>query len=682
MQLIHPKLGRLKTCLKGGCPQLSKDQALSLIRELESARLGELAGRLRRVQAHLKAAEGMKFSDVLDAFVESGSYTSALALAQHAPFLESVPSRIISQMVVDLQGANGWELLKAVPLNRRVRKRLHQSYSWLLHLGSGPIDPVLKQVCREQQIEIVSINLAEGKTMEPGVWKALSWAAFTGRLSGIVSDAPMRTWNGVRIDESHTVHLRTPDHPWGAPSNSEGHQSKVNDDVVFSLQPMWLWTIASIAQGCGIPFLQTHGLPQYGSIQPWLDSVVRPFSVWSNCSQFRVAEVSEAGTRTRPMVVCSNLGFGDRDVSMNNLGPRATNEACVAGWPASFKREVTMALFGTSSQAQAPRQVDVPQVSAVGAGAGRLHSDRRQGQEESRAEGEALSPLQEEGEDSSPSPPAADARGKAPQLPHEDTRPVSKPISDKDRERWRRHIAAHHIPFRKDCLKCVMAGALGLQHRRVKCPSMYALAFDLAGPFKERGKDDKGGGYKYVLVAGLRVPDIALPGGDVQEPTARGPHPASVEAGNNQTVRDDDEGSEVSWLNADLEPTAGVKHVSQHDEDSEQERESVGSWFEMPDIDGLPEPEEDGEPAQAEAELEEVPDEGKATELEGDLWEDALGVSDMSDEQFDTALSQMLFNGANKVLRFAVPVRSRKGPQILAALQEVVTECILASGFQ
>ncbi|CAE7947819.1 RE1 [Symbiodinium sp. KB8] len=263
--------------------------------------------------------------------------------------------------------------------------------------------------------------------------------------------------------------------------------------------------------------------------------------------------------------------------------------------------------YSILDQAQAPRQVDVPQVSAVGA-------------------------------------------GKAPQLPHEDTRPVSKPISDKDRERWRRHIAAHHIPFRKDCLKCVMAGALGLQHRRVKCPSMYALAFDLAGPFKERGKDDKGGGYKYVLVAGLRVPDIALPGGDVQEPTARGPHPASVEAGNNQTVRDDDEGSEVSWLNADLEPTAGVKHVSQHDEDSEQERESVGSWFEMPDIDGLPEPEEDGEPAQAEAELEEVPDEGKATELEGDLWEDALGVSDMSDEQFDTALSQMLFNGANKEL--------------------------------
>ncbi|CAE7924460.1 GIP, partial [Symbiodinium sp. KB8] len=656
LQLVHPKLGRLKTSLKGGCPQLSKDQALSLIRELESARLSELAGRLKKVQAHLKATSGLGFRDALDAFVESGSYASALALAQQTPFLETVPSRILSQLVVDLQDVSGWELLKAVPLNRRIRKRLHQSHSWLLHLGAGTLDPVLKQVCQEQRIEIVTINLAEG------------------RLSGIVSDAPMRTWNGVRVGESHTVHLRTPDFPWGAPSNTEGYQSKVNDDVVFSLQPMWLWTVASIAQGCGIPFLQTHVLPQFDGIQPWLDSVVNPFSVWSNCSQFKVDGASDAGVRTRPMVVCSNLGFGDREERADSFS-HDTSEACVSGWPMSFKREVTMALFGTLPQAQVPRQADMPQVSAVGAGVGGLRADARQSQEEHGAEAEVLSPLPEEAEDSSPSPPAARAQGEAPQLVPESIRPASKVINDKDRERWRRHIAAHHIPFRKDCLKCVMAGALGLQHRRVKCPSMYALAFDLAGPFKERGKDDKGGGYKYVLVAGLRVPDIALPGEGEPEPTTGGPRPKCAEVGHDQTVRADDEESEASWLNADLEPTPGVKHVSQHDSDSEQERESLVSWFEMPDLEDLPEPYDDDEPVQAKDDPEEVPDEGKAAELEGDIWDDELGVSEMSDEQFDGALSQMLFGGANKVLRFAVPVKSRKGPQILSALQEVVTEC-------
>ena len=56
-----------------------------------------------------------------------------------------------------------------------------------------------------------------------------------------------------------------------------------------------------------------------------------------------------------------------------------------------------------------------------------------------------------------------------------------------------------------------MSGSLGLQHRRVKCPGMYTLAFDLTGPFKELGEDDRGGRYKYALVAGLRVPAEALP---------------------------------------------------------------------------------------------------------------------------------------------------------------------------
>ncbi|CAE7272868.1 GIP, partial [Symbiodinium sp. CCMP2456] len=61
--------------------------------------------------------------------------------------------------------------------------------------------------------------------------------------------------------------------------------------------------------------------------------------------------------------------------------------------------------------------------------------------------------------------------------------------------------------------------------------------------------------------------------------------------------------------------------------------------------------------------------------VEGDPWEDVQGLASLSDEAFDEELSTMVFSGANKVLRFVVPLKSRKGPQILAGLQEVVTEC-------
>ena len=41
LQLFHPRLGRLRTSLRSGCPQLGREQALQLIRELEAARLRE-----------------------------------------------------------------------------------------------------------------------------------------------------------------------------------------------------------------------------------------------------------------------------------------------------------------------------------------------------------------------------------------------------------------------------------------------------------------------------------------------------------------------------------------------------------------------------------------------------------------------------------------------------------------
>ncbi|CAE7242289.1 GIP, partial [Symbiodinium microadriaticum] len=674
LQLMHPKLGRLKTSLKGGCPQLSKDQALSLIRELEGVRLGELAGRLKRIQAHLKVSKGLGFRDALDAFVESGSYTSAWTLSKMMPFLEQVPAALVARLVVDLEGANGWELLKGLPFNRRSRKRLHQSHLWLLHLGAGKVDPVLRQMCQMQGVEVVAINLADGSAVDPRVWKALSWAAFTGRLAGIVADAPMRTWNGVRVDDSAAVHLRTSEHPWGLTSNTTAWQSKVEDDTVFSLQPMWLWTIASISKGQGVPFIQTHAVSAPNPNSSWMSSVVNPFTTWSNCSQFQVHEAKEAKGNTRPMVVCSNLGFGENGVRNGSSNEKVAAAPCVPGWSSALRREVTMALFGPNPSNRGGADVETPHVSALDAQLSQVPASSSSPQEEPPPGMEALSPVNEESE-SSPLPPPVGEKGEGPVPVPERSRPVSKTIAEKDKERWRRHLAAHHVPYRKDCLKCVTAGALGLQHRRVKCPSMYALAFDLAGPFKERGKDEKGGGYKYVLVAGLRVPDIALPGDEVQKPTANSSRPEVSDGGPKQPGIDDDEGSEVSWLNANLEPTAGVMHVSQPDSDTEEDQESIVSWVEMPDLEGLPEPDDEGELDQVEAEPEGVPEGHRAPELEGDLWEDTLGVADMSDEQFDDALSQLLFKGANKVLRFAVPVKSRKGPQILAALQEVVTEC-------
>ena len=121
-----------------------------------------------------------------------------------------------------------------------------------------------------------------------------------------------------------------------------------------------------------------------------------------------------------------------------------------------------------------------------------------------------------------------------------------------------------------------MSGGLGLQHRRVKCPTMYALAFDLAGPFKELGRDDRGGKYKYVLVAGLRVPDAALPSPrqDKGAPKAEKQAPDVQVEASGTNVQDDDAASEVSWLREQLSPEPAVMKVGE-DSDSSQEDAKV-----------------------------------------------------------------------------------------------------------
>ena len=138
---------------------------------------------------------------------------------------------------------------------------------------------------------------------------------------------------------------------------------------------------------------------------------------------------------------------------------------------------------------------------------------------------------------------------------------------------------------------------------------------------------------------------------------------------------EDDAPSEASWLQADLEPKEPLEPTAQEEPDDEDEPESVLSWFEAPDLESLKASLQDLEEDQDAADDEPVGDVMEQKASDDDPWGDDQGVSSLTDEQFDEKLAQLLFTGANKVLRFVVPLKSRKGPQILAGLQEVVTEC-------
>ncbi|CAE7544706.1 unnamed protein product, partial [Symbiodinium microadriaticum] len=79
-------------------------------------------------------------------------------------------------------------------------------------------------------------------------------------------------------------------------------------------------------------------------------------------------------------------------------------------------------------------------------------------------------------------------------------------LTKDQREAWHRHLMNDHQPYRADCSVCINAQATGYQHRRRLHPTMYTMALDLAGPFKQKGRDMDHDDYKYIMVAAYRCP--------------------------------------------------------------------------------------------------------------------------------------------------------------------------------
>ena len=476
---------------------------------------------------------------------------------------------------------------------------------------------------------------------DKSLWEALSWAAFTGRVAAMIADPPMRTWNEIKTGELPAVRVRSCEQPWGEPGLKLSTQGKVDEDTLLGIQPLWLWTVASIAKGEGIPMCYTEGVVGSDS-QAWHDLVTKPFAAWSNCSLRHVPWTREGGRHTRQLRVCSNLGLKDRHlVRLGSPDPKP--EVCTPSWADGFRTLVQAALFHSGTDV-ALDTMD-PQVCTVEPNLSDLELIRELNEIPLDGEGGRNPGRKEEFPERNPalSPKPTEAKGAQ-----------SSALTEEQREGWRRHLQAHHVPFRKDCLQCVMSGALGLQHRRVKCPNMYALSFDLAGPFKELGKDDRGGKYRYALVAGLRVPCEALP----PEPKGRKGKP-----------KEDPKDRSAIVPPESAVPGVSDREGAEHPGKDEEDVKSIQSWFDPSDYDPDEFPEVPEEPQEEE---EHVPVED---EISSDPWEDHLGISKLSDEEFDKEIAKIGFSGENRVLRFVVPMKGRKGSQIQPALQEVITEC-------
>ena len=200
LTIRHPEHGLIRPAIVGRCPVVAESQALDLIYEIECEKLRQLQYATRATAKSIWLWDVEKpWARHLEDFVRVGGRGAQLRTmtAEGSPFASWTElERSLAAEHVELDNRSGWTYLRAIPGSRQKRKRM-MSMPWVVHLYSGPdkhVDPGLRELDDGRVLVQVDINRskAEDMGMVAGVYRALLWAAATGRVDGIIGSPPTR----------------------------------------------------------------------------------------------------------------------------------------------------------------------------------------------------------------------------------------------------------------------------------------------------------------------------------------------------------------------------------------------------------------------------------------------------------------------------------------------------------
>ena len=192
-------------------------------------------------------------------------------------------------------------------------------------------------------------------------------------------------------------------------------------------------------------------------------------------------------------------------------------------------------------------------------------------------------------------------------------------LSAVERASWQAHLQNDHVPYRADCSTCLLAAGTGKPHRRMMHPTPFSLALDIAGPFKTKGRDFDESKYKYLLVGAYRILAQLLKDPKVEEEVV----PEDTPPGRDGRADPDP---------LELDEGVGVAPV-----------EDLPDFAELFGEEGGEEPKEDP---------------GKADEGPGD-----------AKDNLEEKVKELKKPLELRTLYLAQPLLSRKGPEVLQAIQ-------------
>ncbi|CAE7319561.1 RE1, partial [Symbiodinium sp. KB8] len=196
----HPQHGAIRPEIVGRCPVVAEAQALDLIKEIESQKLQSLENATGATARALWLWDSTRpWARHLSDFVKIGGRAAQLAAmtAPGSPFSAwSEMERALIAENIELSDRAGWSYLRALPGSRQRRKRM-MALPWVVHLYSGPgrsVEPVFRELDDGRVLVQIDINRSKAEDMNvvAGAYRALLWAAATGRIDGIIGSPPNR----------------------------------------------------------------------------------------------------------------------------------------------------------------------------------------------------------------------------------------------------------------------------------------------------------------------------------------------------------------------------------------------------------------------------------------------------------------------------------------------------------